>query len=53
MKIVFIILGIFTHNIIDFEKTKLACPWILGILIVFQFFPFVADMYDLKKPSGS
>ena len=36
MKIVF-----YNHKeiqIIDFETTKLACPWILGNLIVFQFF---------------
>ena len=41
MEIVFIILGKFTisntHKIIDFETTKFACPWMLGILIVFKF----------------
>jgi hypothetical protein len=54
MEIVFIILGKFTisntHKIIDFETTILACPWILEIIIIFQFFPIFADIS--KKIQG-
>ena len=53
MEIVFVILGKFTvshislysHKIIDLETSKLVCPWILGILIVFQFFPIVTNIF--------
>ena len=32
-------------KIIDFETSKLACPWILGVLIVLQFFPIFANIF--------
>ena len=32
-------------KIIDFETSKLACLWILGVLIVFQFFPIFANIF--------
>ena len=48
MEIVFIILGkftIFNTQIIDFETTELACPWILGIIIIFHFFLIFANIF--------
>ena len=56
MEIVFILIRNFeslylTHNIIDFETTKLdfSYPWILGILRVFHFFPIVTNIYKKEQ----
>ena len=33
-----------TQKSIEFETNKLACLWILGLLIVFQFIPIFANI---------
>ena len=48
MEIAFIITRKFTISYrqnTDFETTKLICPWVIGILIIFQLFPIAADIY--------